>query len=633
MCGIAGIVALDGVDPQALMDMTHLIRYRGPNGFGFAYTAAGTSSPVEVIHNENRFPSMNRPVIGLGSRRLAILDVSSQGDMPMQTEDGTYTIVFNGEIYNYREIRDELKSLGRGFHTGTDTEVILQAYAEWGEECLQRFNGMWSFALWDKPKQKLFCARDRFGVKPFYYTIFEGKFFFGSEIKQVLQASAMPRSTNPRMVFDFLEWGLMDHSEETFFEHVHQLPGAHSLTLDLQGPLAPKLKRYWELRIRPIERLTPDQASEEFRARFRNAVKIRLRSDVPVGVCLSGGLDSSSILCQAKEVAPEIEFQTFSACFDKKEIDEREYMQAAIAHVQGKGHGVFPAGEEFWKRAETLFFHHDEPLGSSSTFSQWKVMETARQHGVPVMLGGQGADESLCGYQKFRYFYLWQLLRAGDTRAVRELASWLKNGTRRHGAFASAGRYLPGILRTRFSPAEKLCSAEFLQDHRTAQTKLGFAGTIEERQKVDLTYSSIPVLLRHEERNSMAHSVESRLPFLDYQLVEFAVNCPPEFKLRDGWSKWLLRSALKGTLPDKIRLRKTKLGFDAPVAEWMRYGMRNGHRDLWDTPHLKMERFLDKRNFSKECEKFLRGNSTGLPADSLFRAVSLELWARLQSTC
>jgi asparagine synthase (glutamine-hydrolysing) len=630
MCGIAGIVALKGVDPQALMDMTHLVRYRGPNGFGFAYANAGAGSRAEIVHNQNRLPSMGKPIVGLGSRRLAILDVSSQGDMPMQTEDGEYTIVFNGEIYNYKEIRQELQACGHRFHTGTDTEVILHSYAEWGEQCLQRFNGMWSFALWDRPKQKLFCARDRFGVKPFYYTLFEGAFYFGSEIKQLLQGSAMPRRANPRMIFDFLEWGLMDHSEETFFGGVVQLPAGHSLTLDLQEPLQPQVKRYWDLKILPLKELTPEEATEEFRARFRNAVKIRLRSDVPVGVCLSGGLDSSSILCQAKQIAPEVEFQAFSACFDKKEIDEREYIHAAIERVQGKGNEVFPEGQRFWAATESLVFHHDEPLGSCSTFSQWKVMETAREHGVPVMLGGQGSDEILCGYEKFRYLYFWQLLKAGNPRVVRELAAWAKNGTRRPGSLAAAGRYLPRTLRAQFSPAQRLCNAGFLHDHGTAQVKLGFAGSLEQRQKIDLTYSSIPVLLRHEERNSMAHSVESRLPFLDYQLVEFAVNCPPEFKLRDGWSKWMLRSALKGILPEKVRLRKTKLGFDAPVAEWMRFGMQNGHRDLWDAPGLRTERFLDKENLGKECKKFLSGSSTALPPDSLFRGISLELWARLQ---
>lgn len=631
MCGIAGIVAFDGVDPRALMDMTHLVRYRGPDGFGFAYANTGINSPIEIIHNENRLPNLSRPVIGLGSRRLAILDVSPQGNMPMQTEDGEYTIVFNGEIYNYREIHEELRTIGHRFHTGTDTEVILHAYKEWGEECLLRFNGMWSFALWDRQQQKLFCARDRFGVKPFYYVLLEGKFYFGSEIKQVLQASAISRRANPRMAFDFLEWGLMDHSEETFFEGVCQLPGGHSLILNVTTPLQARINRYWDLRIDPIEGITPDEATEEFRTRFRNAVKIRLRSDVPVGVCLSGGLDSSAILCQAKEIEPGVEFQAFSACFENKEIDEREYIQAAIARAQGKGYQVFPSGQGFWDDAESLVFHHDEPLGSSSTFSQWKVMQTAREHGVPVMLGGQGSDESLCGYQKFRYFYFWQLLRAGDPRVVRELAMWMKNGTRRPGSFAAAGRYLPAIFRAQFSPAERLCNSDFLQNHSTVQTKLGFAGSLEERQKIDLIYSSIPVLLRHEERNSMAHSVESRMPFLDYRLVEFAVNCPPELKLRDGWSKWLLRSAMKGTLPENVRLRKTKLGFDAPVAEWMRSGLQNGHRDLWDSSRLRMERFLHKGNLGNECQKFLNGNSTALPADSLFRGVSLELWAQLQN--
>src|SRR5580698_9457050 len=197
MCGIAGIIARDGFDPQALIGMTHLISYRGPSGFGFAYAQPGVDEPVEIIHNEDRFPAISRPVIGLGNRRLAILDISTAGNQPMEIADGSYSITFNGEIYNYKEIRAELERCGHRFRTGTDTEVILRSYQEWGEACLQRFNGMWSFALWDESKRSLFCARDRFGVKPFYYIVHAGRFFLGSEIKQILHASGVSRTANP----------------------------------------------------------------------------------------------------------------------------------------------------------------------------------------------------------------------------------------------------------------------------------------------------------------------------------------------------------------------------------------------------------------------------------------------------
>jgi asparagine synthase (glutamine-hydrolysing) len=629
MCGIAGIVAPKGFDPSVLMAMTQIIQYRGPDGYGFAFINRGDPAGGEIIHNEDRRPASTSPMIGLGNRRLAILDTSTAGDQPMQIDDRRFCITFNGEIYNYREVRKELEHAGHRFRTGTDTEVILRSYQQWGPECLQRFNGMWAFALWDNVKQRLFCARDRFGVKPFYYSFHDGNFFFGSEIKQILQAASMPRRAHSQTVFAFLEWGLADHSTDTFFEGVHQLLGGTSLTLDLADSLSPVIRRYWELSVQPQTKMSVEDATEEFHERFRSAVKIRLRSDVPVGVCLSGGLDSSAILCQAKEIAPETQFQTFSACFEDHEIDEREYMTAAADATGSVSHPTFPKGQEFWESIQSMVSHHDEPLGAARTFSQWRLMRSARQKGIPVILGGQGGDEALCGYQKYRFFYFWQLLRDGNPKLIREVLMWLRYGTSTHGRLAAATRYLPATLRKPFSPAERLCNGEFRRDVNFSGAKPGGGGSIAERQKIDLTYSGLPAFLRHEDRNSMAHSVESRHPFLDYRLVEFAVSCPPDFKLRDGWNKSLLRDAMKGILPEKVRLRKTKLGFDAPDASWMRIGLQNGHRDLWDTPKLRMERFLHGPNLARECRKFLSGAASALPANSLFLAVSLELWARV----
>jgi len=629
MCGIAGIVAPKGFSPSVLVDMTQLIRYRGPDGYGFAYISPGAANSLEIIHNQDRPPANPAPVLGLGNRRLAILDTSSAGNQPMQIEGGRFCITFNGEIYNYKEIREELEQAGYRFHTGTDTEVILRSYQQWGPDCLQRFNGMWAFALWDHANKRLFCARDRFGVKPFYYALYNGSFYLASEIKQILQASGMSRRANARIVYDLLEWGLADHSEETFFEGIHQLLGGHSLTLEFQDSLSPIIRRYWEFPVESQIKISPDEATEEFHERFKNAVKIRLRSDVPVGVCLSGGLDSSAILCQAKELAPRTQFQTFSACFEEREIDEREYMLAAANATGSVVHPTYPQGHEFWESVESMYFHHDEPLGSPRTFSQWRIMRNARERGTPVVLGGQGGDEALCGYQKYRYFYFWHLFRERDLKLLRYFFMWLRNVTSTHGLLSAATRYMPSSLRRPFSAAERLFNPEFRTSISSTAKKLGFGGSIAERQKTDLLYSSIPAFLRHEDRNTMAHSVESRHPFLDYRLVEFSVNCAPDLKLHDGWSKWILRNAMKGILPEKLRLRKSKLGFDAPDAAWMRMGMQNGQRELWDTPKLRMGRFLNGPNFARECRKFLEGAPAALSANSLFPAISLELWARV----
>jgi asparagine synthase (glutamine-hydrolysing) len=633
MCGIAGIACLDGFEAQTLVAMTHLISYRGPSGFGFAYDGIDADSRLEIIHNEDRHPYSRKPVIGLGNRRLAILDVSAAGSQPMAIENGECCITFNGEIYNYREIRSELERYGHRFRTGTDTEVILRSYQEWGEKCLDRFNGMWSFALWDRRNHKLFCARDRFGVKPFYYATIGGGFYFGSEIKQILAASGIVRRANSRCVHHFLEWGLVDFSSETFFENIYQLQGGHLLRLEVVDSLKLKIERYWELRISPRVEATPEDATHEFRSRFRRAVRLRLRSDVPVGVCLSGGLDSSAVLCQAKELSPGAEFQTFSACFDEPSVDEREYMSAAVTAACATPHRVFPSSERFWEAIGRITYHQDEPLISTGPFPEWCVMEEARNRNTPVILGGQGGDETLCGYRKYRYFHLWHLLRSGDPAFLRELALSPSNGTRFYWVTGAAAKYLPGPMRRPFSLFERVCTPEFREQYRRAKAPLGAASSIAERQRIDLTFSSLPALLHLGDRMSMAHSIESRLPFLDYQLVEFTVNCPPALKLRDGWSKWLLRNSMRGTLPEKIRLRKTKLGFDTPDEQWVRMGLQDGPRRLWQSPRLRMERFLRSSSLESECRKFLRKDALALSSDLIFRALSLELWAQVYSVC
>ncbi|MGD0305057.1 MAG: asparagine synthase (glutamine-hydrolyzing) [Candidatus Acidiferrales bacterium] len=627
MCGIAGIVSLDGFEPGVLEEMTHLVSYRGPSGFGFAYACGDVRKPVCVVHNENRRPQMSRALVGLGSRRLAILDTSALGTQPMVSADGSCCITFNGEIYNYKEIRDELRVAGHEFRTGTDTEVILAAYKEWGEDCLSRFNGMWSFALWDKNAGQLFCARDRFGIKPFYYALKDGRFYFGSEIKQVLLASELSRRANATVVYNFLEFGLVDYSADTFFEGVQQLQGGHTLVLKLTDPLSLQVRRYWELEIDPDPATKQRDAVQEFRERFENSVKIRLRSDVPVGFSLSGGLDSSAIACEAKRISPSSNFQAFSACFDDEAFDERDYMMEILTATRSDGHRTFPRAASFWSTVKKILFHQDEPLGSTGAFAQWCVMAEAREKGVPVVLGGQGGDEILCGYQKYRYFYLWHLLRGGNPRFVRESLLFSRNGTRSHWTFGSVTRYLPTAMRRRFSLTERVCQPDFCEESRDLRSGLGATTSVSERQKADLTYASIPAMLHSEDRNSMAHSVESRLPFLDYKLVEFAVNCPASLKMHDGWSKWLLRVALEGTLPDKIRLRKTKLGFSTPEPEWIRQGLQNGHRKEWDTATPRLGRFISTPALSAECDKFLRGVPHALPANWLFRAIELELWA------
>src|ERR1700679_4243414 len=300
MCGIAGILALDGFDPTLLISMTDAIKYRGPDGFGFVYFDVASNSAGECFHNQSGFPTRVNPSLGFGTRRLAILDVSESGNQPMQIEDGQYWITYNGEIYNYLEIRAELESSGHSFRTGTDTEVILKAYSEWGRHCVDKFNGMWSFAIWNHRERKLFCSRDRFGIKPFYYFLTDTFLAFGSENKQLLSCPGVRRTINEKIALQYLELGLQDHSTETFFDGIHQLAAGHSLTIEIRGStLQARTERYWELQIETARKVDEAEALEEFSHLLQRAVRWQMRSDVPLGSCLSGGLDSSSVVSLA----------------------------------------------------------------------------------------------------------------------------------------------------------------------------------------------------------------------------------------------------------------------------------------------------------------------------------------------
>jgi len=630
MCGIAGIVSLNGLEPRTLVAMTQMIAYRGPDAYGFAYTTAGADARVEIRHCDLQIPTIPGPQVGLGNRRLAILDLSSTGNQPMQTEDGDLCVTFNGEIYNYLEIRETLQRLGHRFLSNTDTEVILRSYRAWGQDCLEQFNGMWSFALWDRRKQVLFCSRDRFGVKPFYFCSTGRTFYFGSEIKQVLHGSGIKRIANQRAVADFLEFGLQDHLEQTSFENVFQLLAGHSLSLQLTDPLRPIIRRYWELKVEPELNLTPKSAVETFREHFHRAVTIRLRSDVPIGVSLSGGLDSSAIACEARRAVPGARFKCFSACFDETALDERPYVSAITASMDGLPLWVSPDGEGFWKSIETIAHHQDEPIGGPSVFAQWSVMLAAQRNDIRVLLGGQGGDETLCGYNKYYFFYVWHLLCHLEPTVFREASALAKRSTQLRWSIGSAARYLPHVAQKKISALKLLASAE-LRKLPPVDEFLGPGSSLAQRQKIDLLKTSLPKLLRHEDRNSMAHSVETRLPFLDYRLVEFLLRCPSSFKLRGGWTKWILREALKGTLPDLVRLRKSKLGFDTPESEWLRMGLNNRHQNLWQNPDLRMQKYLSYDGIRRECRRFLAGERGALPAETLFRAVSLEIWARVHN--
>jgi asparagine synthase (glutamine-hydrolysing) len=561
MCGIAGILStsLEQIAEFHLKKMTTAIAHRGPDGEGL-----WTNETKNVL---------------LGHRRLAVIDLSSTAAQPMHYLN-RYTITYNGEIYNYIELKEILLEKGYQFTSASDTEVILAAYDFWNQDCLQYFDGMFSFAIWDEKEQQLFAARDRFGEKPFYYYETENYLFFASEMK-ALWAAGAPKTTDEKMLLNYLTLGHVQNcvdKEQTFFNEIYSLPPAHFF---LYKPSVHKfaVKRYWRLDKEIKISITADEAIEKFNEFFTASVKKRLRSDVAVGTSLSGGLDSSSIINVLQQL--KVNPKTFSAIFPGFEKDESAYINLLTDKFGIDNFTTQPTADGIIKDFETLCYHQEEPFQSSSTFAQYKVFELAKQHNIKVLLDGQGADETLAGYHKYIQWYLQEVLSRHKLGAAeKEKRALLKNkipfswGLKNY--FAA---FLPmhAAMHLEKKEYQKIIhhldiNPDFLRlqrgrewegIHKPVVTKLN------DILHFNTTELGLEELLRYADRNSMAHGREVRLPFLDHQLVEFIFSLPPNLKIHDGWTKFLLRKAMDKKLPDEIVWRKDKIGYEPPQKQWM----------------------------------------------------------------
>src|SRR6266568_6011118 len=458
MCGIVGILSFNGtpVDPTVLERMNDRQAHRGPDGAGYLLGWPSDGRFTDVLLRDLSQWDGRAPVrMALGHRRLAILDLSDRGIQPM-TADGA-TIVFNGEIYNHRELRSELEGTGCRFSTRTDTEVLLQAYRRWGEGCLERIQGMFAFAIWDRRLGRLFCARDRLGIKPFYYATPAGHFLFASEIKSLLAFPDLAPVADDDAVIDFLVHGNCDYGERTVFRGVKALPAAHALTVDFaSGQIT--TRQYWELAPPTSRNGTTDAARlGRLSEILLDTTRSHLVSDVRAGSCLSGGIDSSTVVSLIGKIWREQpdqatalgdRFLTFTSCWKYKELDERTYADTVARAAGAESHLVFPSAEDFWETFPRMAWHQDMPFASLSYYAQWSVMRTARDAGVKVLLDGQGGDEVFGGYAKFRYAYLASLLRSGRLlRLAREIAAMLGQGDRSVLDIRRGYRYLPNRAR------------------------------------------------------------------------------------------------------------------------------------------------------------------------------------------
>ena len=569
MCGIAGIVSrhptIIGKTSATLHSMTDSLIHRGPEGEGFWINDDGT--------------------VALGHRRLKIIDLSDGAAQPMQYED-RFSITYNGEIYNYPELKRELASKNYTFKTESDTEVILAAYAYWKDECLSHFDGMFSFAIWDKTEQILFCARDRFGEKPFYFQTEGDRFLFASEMKALWTAGAGRKIQNAQLL-NYITLGLVQNvarPDLTFFEGIYSLQPGHFLTLRL-ADFDIQTVNYWDLDKETTDMSISEQdAVGKFSFLLCRSVQRRLRSDVPLGTSLSGGLDSSSIVSLIHSVqmnsGTQWDLQTFSAVFPGFEKDESPHIAAMIQKFSIQNHQITPGADDLFRDFDKLIYHQEEPFQSLSIYAQYKVYELAEQKGVKVILDGQGADETLAGYHKYYPWYWQELFRKSRSSAsVARQAALKLNHRIPWGIKNKLAAYLPSLAARRLEKKalRQLSDYPFIEnDFKSGLDRLALSKPVI-RKLNDILYFhtsqlGLQELLRYADRNSMAHGREVRLPFLDHELVQFVFSLPSHYKIKDGWTKWILRSSMQNHLPDQIVWRREKVGFEPPQMKWMQDG-------------------------------------------------------------
>lgn len=559
MCGIAGIISSNTllVSPERLQQMNAAIAHRGPDGAEFRLYNNGSA--------------------GLTHRRLAIIDLSQAAAQPMSYLQ-RYHIVHNGEIYNYRELKHLLQQKGYQFSNQSDTEVILAAYDCYGPQCLQEFDGMFAFAIWDSQSQQLFAARDRFGEKPFFFHHTTEQFTFASEMK-ALWAAGIPKEVDGSMLYNYLTLGYIQHPGEasrSFYKHIAQLPAAHYLVYDLPSK-ALTLHRYWDIDAAYTDHnITAEKAVDRFREIFFTSVSNRMRSDVPLGSSLSGGLDSSAVLSTVCNITQQ-PVHTFSAVFPGFARDESKYINSVASHLNVVSHLVQPSAADMISNFEKVCYHQETPFQSSGTIAQYQVFQLAKETGVTVLLDGQGADEVLAGYHKY-YARYWQELGRHNRRLQQtEMANTRQLGINANWGWKEqlAGKF-PGLAETwlqRSKTKQQRKMADLSPDFAESSGESHYARPHIDSLNGALYYNSfmngLGELLQYADRNSMAHGREVRLPFLHHQLVEFIFSLPAGFKIRNGFTKWILRQAVEQQLPESIVWRRDKTGFETPQQQWM----------------------------------------------------------------
>lgn len=643
MCGINGIITADTSLKLKITEANRLIRHRGPDDEGYLSVDIATGDHKEfsgedsVDYIKNKYPifnsaNKNKEVI-LSHRRLSIIDLSPLGHCPMSDPEGKIWITYNGEIYNYPEIREELKQAGFNFRSNSDTEVIINAYLHWGTECLNKFNGMWALALWDKRFKRLILARDRFGVKPLYYSFHKNYFAFSSEIKPLVNYENFNVKINSLKIPFYLIYGNRLNTDDTYIEGVNSLKPSHYLIYENDSIT---VKKYYEVNKLDQSSYSEEDLKNRIVELLEDSIKLRFRSDVPVGTCLSGGFDSSSIVSLASD-AGQKNIQTFSAVWNEKNCDESYYIDIVNNRFNCSPNKVIPSESEFSDVFSKLCYYQEIPTEGPGLYPQWYVMKKAGEK-VKVLLDGQGGDEVFGGYFQMGA-YLRGILR---DKNIFKIASESKNFIQffnKSGIHSFTGWLFPKqygyMTRSKLSARFNIINKELL--NKIEKSSLYF--DVEPAKKFSsylgsLSYHfihtmTIPALLHYEDRSSMAHSIESRVPFLDYRLVELGVNLSSKYLSYKGISRPLYRKAVTPYLPKEIVNRTDKLGFPVPFNDWTRGSLKNMITDELLTGNNSLFDYIDRITLEKNLESHFKNEKDY--SWEIWRMLSLNNFIRLFS--
>ena len=620
------MVAINGgkADPSVVEKMTSALVHRGPDGAG-----AYADGPV-----------------AFGFRRLSILDLSHAGDQPMISADGQTVLVFNGEIYNYIELRQELMARGHVFHSTGDTEVLLMAYREWGKDCVQKLNGMWAFLIYDLQRGIIFGSRDRFGVKPLYRYRHKDFWLFGSEIKAILRSGYYSAEINWRVSSRFLLQQLLEVDTETFYQDIHQVPAGSAFELGLDGRL--REWRYWSL-----DRFEPGAVSnpaESFYEVFEDAVRLRMRSDVPLGVFLSGGLDSTSIICAMarcqQEIGTSMALMAFS--YMTPEFDESRYIQDTVRQTGATLNRLSVNPMELFKKLDEVLWYQDEPFHTMNVLIGYELVQLAAKNGIKVILNGQGADETIAGYGIYFPNYWYTLLAEGRIPRLWDEINGYCQVQGGHpstlfkkvlGSFVRTQLYRIPLLRRTSAQRHRQRAVGNHWFTRDFTSQLPAENLVPEQPldkalKFSVERALLPLYLRTEDRNSMAHGVEARLPFMDYRLVSLLFQLPAEWKMRGPWNKYVLREAMQNRIPESVRSRSDKMGFNFPLSTWVGTALYEPLHDLLSSQTVRERGIYNAAAIRRDLERHQRGEINA--SAELFNVAQFEAWSKLskpQTVC